>query len=68
MSPEKVIKMKDYEDQVNKHLQKEGLLQIKLVDEYKNVYLKSKEEYSKAALVLKGVLVSSENKPQLWLE
>ena len=68
LSPEKVIKMKEIEDMVTEHLEKEGLSHIKLV--YGNrVYPKIKI-LSLKTIKLKSVWINAEKKPfpQLWLE
>ena len=65
---EKAIKMIKIEEEVNKHLEKEGLSHIKLV--YGNrVYPKIKIDSPKI-LLLKGVWINAEKKqyPLLWLE
>ena len=68
LPPEKVIKMKEIEKEVNEHLEGEGLTHIKLV--YGNmVYPKVKIDSPKT-IKLKGVWINIEKKvyPQLWLE
>ena len=70
LSPEKVIKMTKFEEEVNKHLEKEGLSRIKLHVVYGNmVYPKFKLDDPKT-IILKGVWINAEKKsfPQLWLE
>ena len=68
LSPEKVIKMKKIEKEVNEHLEKEGLPHIKLV--YGNrVYPKINIDDPKTVKLI-SVWINTEKKtfPHLWLE
>ena len=68
LSPEKVIVMKEFEEEQNEHLGTEGLSHITLV--YGNiVYSKIKIDGPKT-VIFKGVWINAEKKPfpQLWLE